>query len=443
MKKVETKISMLILAGVFLLSGCSRLQENTEPAQAPKESLYSWGTVSGETITIWGDKDDISRPYMTRAFKNYEAQTGNIIETVPLTKQDLNEMVPRAFASDTEKRPDILLSYGGTNVENLNPDDNFYDFTDAPWIDDLTDTALNQAIFNGKVIGLPHGEASVSGTLYNKEIFKKLGIEIPQTQEEFLAICEILLQNGITPVYLPYAEITMLLYQFPMDSILMDQEILNGLNDGRLSYADIPEMRTIVKWYKTMSDKGYFGQDYMSNDWNGMDEAMKGGKYGMMLCWDTWLYTSYTGDASKIGLMPAFMGVPENGCFEGANIVLCLVNKKSPQLDASLDLINFMADPVNYNESFEGLYTAAVFNQQSGSITTPQHMEAERLIDKLFYDSIAWSRVRGFSQIDASYIQEYMRNERSLEECLHAMNDARTTRADIMDEAGQGDGEGR
>lgn len=424
------KMTGILIGAVFILAGCTG--NNVLTPSQPEPPLYEWGTVSGKTITIWGDKDDLSRPYVTRAFARYQEQTGNTIVTRGLTKQDLDVLVPDVFASDSAEKPDILLSYGGTNVENLNPQKNFYDFTEALWIDDLTDTALNQAVFEGKVIGFPHGEASVSGTLYRKDIFKKLGLSVPTTQEEFLNTCQVLLENGITPMYLPYAEITMLLYQFPMDSILEDRTILNGLNDGSLSYQDIPEMHKIVEWYKTMADKGYFGKEYLTDDWNGMDAAMKDGEYAMMLCWDTWIYTDYTGDPDKIGLMPAFVGVPEQGCFEGANIVLYLLNKNSPNLDASLDLINFMADPCNYNVHYAGLYTAPVFNRQSGSITTPQYMEVNRLIERLFYDSTAWSRVRGFSQIDAAYIQAYMQNELSLEECLDAMETARRKRASII-----------
>lgn len=426
------KTATLIVSIILIIAGCSGRVDKKIAAPQPEKLLYTWGTTSGETITIWGDKDDLYRPYMTRAFERYQQQTGNTIVVRPLSKKDLDELVPQAFASATQEKPDILLSYGGTNVENLKPDENFYDFTKAPWINDLTDTALNQAIFNGKVIGFPHGEASVSGTLYNKEIFKELGLEIPKTQAEFLQVCETLLQNGITPMYMPYAEITMLLYQFPMDSIVKDRKLLNGLNAGSLSYADLPEMKKIVQWYKTMAEKGYFGANYQQNDWKGMSSAMEGGQYAMMLCWDTWLYTSYSGNPDKIGLMPAFMGTPEKGCFEGANIILCLANKNSPRLKTSLDLITFMAEPSNYNIHYAGLYTAPVFNRQSGSITTPQYMAAERLIDKLFYDSTAWSRVRGFSQIDAVYIQEYMQNQRSLDDCLSAMNAARIKRAGIQ-----------
>lgn len=430
MQKKQRRMVALLASAVVLLSGCTG--QASSPVQVqPEEPLYRWGDLSGETITIWGDSSDLGRPYMTRAFERYQQITGNTIVTRPLSKTDLDELVPRVFASDSEEKPDILLSYGGTNVENLSPDKNFYDFTNAPWVDDLTDTALNQAIFNGKVIGLPHGEASISGTLYNKNIFKTRGLAIPKTQEEFLQLCEALLQSGVTPLYLPYAEITMLLYQFPMDSILEDRDILNGLNDGSLSYADIPEMKQMVEWYKTMADRGYFGTDYQQNNWDGMGAAMKSGKYAMMLCWDTWLYTDYTGNPAEIGIMPAFMGVPDTGSFEGANIILCLANKNSPQLAASLDLITFMADPSNYNQHFAGIYTAPVFNRQKNNITTPQYMEAERLIDKLFYNSTAWSRVRGFSQIDAVYIQDYMQGNCTAEECLQAMNSTRLRRAGI------------
>ena len=79
-----------------------------------------------------------------------------------------------AFGGGGAEPPDIILSYGGTNIEAYDPDENFYDFSDALWLDDLTDTSINQTVYNGRIIGVPHWEASVSGKLYNKEIFKNM-----------------------------------------------------------------------------------------------------------------------------------------------------------------------------------------------------------------------------------------------------------------------------
>lgn len=426
-KKAHWWLVIFCLHTVLALSGCS--DSEIPPSAAFDKPLYQWGGITGQTITVRGNRADLYRPYMVKAFKRYETLTGNTIQLEAVNHEELARGLRAAFDKNTEEKPDVVVTPGGTFLDNLSPDSNFYDFTNAPWVEDLTDTAINQAIYNARVIGLPHSEASVSGTLYNKELFKKFGIEVPRTQAEFLAVCETLLRNGVTPLYLPYAERSMMLYQFPLDSVVYNPNILEGLNSGTLSYAELPEMKKIVSWYKIMADRGYLGHEYTSNNWSGMNEAMYSEQYAMMLCWDTWLYTDFTGDASRFGIMPVFMGVPDEGAFEGPNQMLLVVNKHSPRLDVALDLITFMADPFNYNVAFEGMYTAPVFKNQAGSLSTPQYMRAERLIEKRFFDSIAWPRIRGFSQLDAEYIQTHMQNSTyTVEDCLRDMDAARIRR---------------
>lgn len=418
----------MVLLLLALLGGCEAPPPPKQVTFATPQ--YRWGKVQGRTITIRGGKDDLNRSYMRRGLSRYEQLTGNTVQLEMLSHEELTNNLPAAFVSGTIPAPDILLSYGGTNIENLNPEKNFYDFTTAPWVDDLTDSALNHTIYKGKVMGLTFNEASVSGMLYNKKIFDRLGLELPTNQQEFFEVCEQLQQRGITPVYLPFAEKTMLLYQFPLDSIVADSSVLDKINSGELAYKDIPQMKTIVSWYKTMADRGYFGKKYTANVWAGMDPAMRNGEYAMMICWDTWLYTDFTGNTADFGIMPAFMGVPDKGAFGGPNFSLLIVNKNSPNVDAALDLITFLADPYNYNEIFKDIYTAPAFKNQIGSISTPQYISAERLIEKNFYISTAWLRIRGFSQLDAEYIQRHMTDPSySVEDCLRDMDAARLRRA--------------
>lgn len=412
----------------LLITGCHHFMPE-EKKDIFTEPQYEWGNISGKSLIIWGIAPDLDRDYIKKACQRYEDLTHNTIEIIQYDKDKINEQMTKALNGEIEM-PDIFVSYGGTNIDAFNPIDNFYDFSDASWINDLTNTSINQTVYNGKIIGLPLWEASISGTIYNKDIFDKYNIEVPKTQQEFMNVCETLLQQGITPLYLPAKEISMLLYQFPLDTLVENSDILKNLNTNEIGYQDIEGFADIINWYKTMGDKGYFGNDYMNNDWNGMSPALESEKYAMLLGWDTWLYSDYKGDASKFGLMPAFMGTPEQGTFEGPNLNLFMVNKKSKEIDLALDFITFLADPYNYNVIFEGISTAPVFKNQVNSISTPQYLENERLIEKNYHNSVAWLRIKGFSQMDASCILEYMQSNHSLsvEDCLEKMNELRKAR---------------
>ncbi len=425
------RLLFIIVISIFILIGCSSEHKQVSAqANTYTTPLYKWDDVSGQTITLWSKAHELDRPYIQAAFARYEEMTGNKIKIVDVEAEDFVSKVSDEL-ENPEGNIDVLASYGGTNLDYLNPQAHFYDFTNAQWVKDTTIAALDQTIYEGRVMGLPYWESSVSGTLYNKKLFEKYNIKVPANQSEFLDACEALLKEGITPVYLPYKEITMLLYQFPMDAIFQDHDVLHAINDGDISYADIPEIEKIVEWYKTMGDKGYFGTDYLENDWNGMDNALKSEQYAMMLCWDTWLYTNYTGNPEDFGIMPAFMGYPEYGTFEGANLTLFLVNKNSPDIRAALNLINFLADPYNYNYTFAEMYTAPIFRNQVTSISTPQYVQTELLIQQHLRDSTTWLRIKGFMQTDAKFIQKYMQTKDgsyTVTDCIKDMDNARLSR---------------
>lgn len=427
MKKNMLKVIAIVLSVVMLtvFAGCSSKTNkenisNTEDQNSDKEKK----TV---TLVVMGNQEDINRDYMQKAFANYEAKTGNKLDLQGLPSDSSEQVALTKF--NTGDIPDIFMHFGGYQLKAFNPEKNFVDFSDATWVDDILPTVKNQAIYNGKVYGLPHWEASMSGIIYNKEIFKKLGIDIPKTQEEFNDACDKIKDAGITPIYLAFKDAWPLLFQFSVDTMVEDTEILEKLNRNQIKYADIPEFRKMVEWYKMIADEGYIGDKFTTNTWDYAVDALGKEEAAMMICWDTWIAEidkKYPGTSSKMGLMPAFLGTPNEGTFEGPNVSLLLANKNSKNVDAAIEFVNFMATPENYNYAFEGFQTAPVFKGQETHVATPQYIEAKKIIEEVGRPSIAWANIIGFSGIDgAKYLQELMIGNITIDECIKGMDDER------------------
>lgn len=68
------------------------------------------------------------------------------------------------------------------------------------FLNNVEDSALEMSRQeDGKDYALPYSR-NYMGVYYNQEIFDKYDLEIPETWEEFTALCDVLQSNGITPI---------------------------------------------------------------------------------------------------------------------------------------------------------------------------------------------------------------------------------------------------
>ena len=421
--KKSTLIILSILVLSLMLVGCSKSESEDESV----------------TLTLMATQSDVGRPYIKTAIANYEEKTGNKIDIQGVPDDSGDQVMLTKFA--TGDIPDILMNFAGHRLKPFDVEKNFYDFSDAEWVEDVLPHVKDQAMVDGKVYGLPHWEASISGMVYNKEIFDKLALKVPTTQTEFMEVCEEIKNSGVTPLYVAFKDAWPLFYQFPLDSVVNDPDVLAQLNTNEIKYADIPEVRKMVEWYKEIADKGYIGEKFTTNTWDYTPEALGSEDYAMAIIWDTWLYTdlepSYPEAAEKFGLMPAFMGTPEQGTFEGPNVCLTLANKNSENKEVAIEFVNFLARPENYNIAFDGINTAPVFKGQTTHVATPQYEEAVEWIDKVGNPSIASVNIVGFSSTEgAKALQDLMLGSKSVDECIDAMDASRMRIAKSQQEAG-------
>ncbi len=384
----------------------------------------------GVTLTLYGSADDLAKPYMQKIISMWEEATGNTIDQQGLDTDNAETIALTKFT--TGDIPDLYMHFGNSNLQNFNPEENFVDWSDAEWVSDIQDSVKEQAIYNDKVIGLPFWEASYSGTIYNKKIFEELGLKQPSSQEEFDAICETLIENDIQPIYCGIADGWPLLYQFALDPVLeANPEYLDKLNAGEMNFADIPEFTDMCEWFEKAGKNGYFGSTFASDTWDYNAEVLGTGEAAMLYCWDTWLDTDYDDEAydyvsDDFGLMPVFMGTCDEGTYEGGNVSLMLANKNGEHVEEAMDFINFMAQPENYNEAFDGIATAAVFKQQTTNVNSPQYEENKESIDALVRPSLAQPKIVGYNSAEGGKaLLQLMSGDISVEECIKLIDDDR------------------
>jgi raffinose/stachyose/melibiose transport system substrate-binding protein len=74
------------------------------------------------------------------------------------------------------------------------------DITSEPFSANLTDDFKRSASVNGRLYGVPAGSNQAGAILYNKAIYRQLGLSVPHTWTDFIANCQRIQAAGITAV---------------------------------------------------------------------------------------------------------------------------------------------------------------------------------------------------------------------------------------------------
>ena len=380
----------LILASAFAITACTSTSSN-ELSET-------------NTLTILADENNVNNPYIQRIFELYEEKTGNDLNIVTAT--DTNYQAAAKESVNSGNPPDIVMTFNNNLMTDLGGTNQFVDLSDQPWTSDLVEGAREYiSDQDGKLLGLPFWESSVSGTYFNKTILNDLGLRPATTQEEFDQLCAALASAGYLPISIGndggYG-----VYQFGLDPIVADNpEILEQLNNGTLKYSDIPEVRSMVTWLKNAYDAGWFGNTntLTYEEWS---PTLANGDAVMLFVWDTWFDTDfvdgkYTRD--DFGLMPVFVGTTDTGTYEGGNLNMFAVNRASDKQELALEFLEFCATPENYNIAFDGIATEPVFKGQTTNVVSPMVLETRASIDELERASTAEPKIKGY---DARAINE-------------------------------------
>ncbi|MCR2807091.1 ABC transporter substrate-binding protein [Paenibacillus soyae] len=265
------------------------------------------GGDKGEKVTI---ELAISKSSQDSAFvaqsllDEFEAATNIKVNLQLLPAEQTTTVLQTKLAVD--ETPDIVQYNLASATTDLNLERNFEILDNEPWVSRL----LNKEVLSayGHVYSFHVSQdTGMQGVVYNKDIFKELGLEIPTTYEEFLAVCEAIKASGITPVFMPFKDAWAAniwpAAAFADYAAKNDPTLFEELNANKKKWTDVPEFETFLAQQYEIYEKGYTNADILSDSYDMAAGKFLNKEVAMMFMGD-WLIQDITNQdpSMNIGL---------------------------------------------------------------------------------------------------------------------------------------------
>ncbi len=152
-----------------------------------------------KSITLLASQNwikDIDR----QLFQTFEEQTGIEVKLL-LTPDDGYETLVGMCLSGGNSAVDIFMFPSGAMMETMGIGEIALDLSQEEWVGRLNPWALESVSCNGKVLGLNTWGEDYEGILYNRTFFDEHQLDVPDTWEGFLTLCDQIRRLGTTPLY--------------------------------------------------------------------------------------------------------------------------------------------------------------------------------------------------------------------------------------------------
>ena len=232
----------------------------------------------------------------------FQENTGYMMKDSPVGHEDFKtDILVRAAG---QSLPDVFSYWAGARVQFI-VDSGSLTPIDDMWANEGLDQNVAKSVadsatmYDGVRYLVPMNY-HYAGMFYNTKVFADAGItDMPTNWDEFLALCETLKANGVTPIAL--GSMNRWPAQFWFDYLILrtaGPEFRAALMDGSASYSDPAVMRAMSLW-KDLVDMGYFVPNSNADSWTAASDKVARGDAAMTLM-GTWI----TGYWNGLGLTP-------------------------------------------------------------------------------------------------------------------------------------------
>jgi raffinose/stachyose/melibiose transport system substrate-binding protein len=332
------KIIALALSGALVFSMLSACGNNEE---ASSESKSDGKKVKIEFFHYKSEAKDT----FDKLIAKFEKENPNI-DVVNANPPDAETVLKTRVAK--RDIPDIVAIGANSTFAELSKAGVFVDVTNAPELDSIQPAyidMLRDVTGLEKVYAIPYA-ANADGIIYNKTIFNELGLTVPKTWDELIAVAEKVKAAGKTPFYFTFKDAWTTLPAYnALAANTQGENFFDQLNDGKT---------TFQKGYKEATEKfvqllEYGHKDNFGKGYADGNVAFAKGESAMYLqgIWAIPEIRKANPDI-ELGVFPyPATNDPENTKLVSGVDLLLAISKTSKHPEEARKFVNFLLDPEN------------------------------------------------------------------------------------------------
>ena len=408
MKKFASILLGLTLS-MTMFAGCSKppaedaAAADTTKTEAPATEEKAAEPAATDTakksdvkLTFMSNMVGVQSDVLEQACKDFTAETGIAVE-YSAPGANYEELMKTKMAS--KDLPDLWTTHGWSVArysEYLRP------INDQPFAGQIVDSIkplITDA--NGQMYVLP-SDVDLAGIVYNIDVMAKAGVNVDEikTWADFEKACEKIKAAGVTPIHIGGKDNWTIgqFFDWVAPSLYITNETKNfrkEFKDGTFDWKNWEEISNMLdKWNKA----GYLNKDALTSDYMTATKALGEGKIGFEF------YGNYaitqaltTSKDAKLGMMP----IPAKDASDAPTLIggerlATGVWKDSPNVDAALQLLNYLAKPE----------VCAKLATSNGTPAGLKGVESDTGVLKPYYDKYA--SVKTFPYFDREYLPSGM-----------------------------------
>jgi multiple sugar transport system substrate-binding protein len=301
------------------------------------------------------------------------------VQFTALSSEDYKLAFPTMLAKD--KRFDVLYWHAGQRLFNF-VEKEFIHPIDDLWLENELDNAFDGNVrqnlsYNGRYYAVPISYYQI-GFYYSKEIFERLSLSEPKTWQEFIALCEIIKADGVSPIFIGTKSNWPATAWFDYLNLRLNGlDFHHALTQGKVPFND-ERVRDTLNVLQALKARKYFIADHQDFHWRESLPLLSRGLVGMSLIGNYVIQDIRKDMLSKIGFFP-FPQISEGvGKYEEAPIDVLVIPKQAKNLSLAKKFLAFAAShevQTKLNKKLGVISPNKSSQQQTSPLTKEAYLE--------------------------------------------------------------------